>query len=245
MSQLDLIELINIEFEERRIKNKFYSLRALSRDLGIQPATLSHILKRKRAISKGNRAKIYNFLNLTNEQIKILNESEKSEISFTELDLDILKALGNWYYDAILELVRTKGIKFKPKFIADRLGISEIEAEGAIERLKNLSFIKENPNKSWTITFDNNLMYGNDNTNFALQSLQRQLLEKAIEALMIVPKIEREQASMTMAINKKDLPEAKKRIKEFHQDLCKYLQRKNRDADEVFQLITSFFPLSK
>jgi hypothetical protein len=49
---------------------------------------------------------------------------------------------------------------------------------------------------------------------------------------------------MVMSINRKDLPEAKAKIKEFHQDLCKFLQRPNRDADEVYQLITTLFPLT-
>ena len=46
---LDLIELLNIEYQRRCEKNKSYSLRAYARDLSVQPATLSHIMRRKRA----------------------------------------------------------------------------------------------------------------------------------------------------------------------------------------------------
>lgn len=49
---LDLIELLNIEYQRRCEKNKSYSLRAYARDLSVQPATLSHIMRRKRPPAK-------------------------------------------------------------------------------------------------------------------------------------------------------------------------------------------------
>jgi uncharacterized protein (TIGR02147 family) len=242
---LDLISILQSDLDAKKLKNSKYSLRAAARDLGMQPAILSGLLKRKRALTNSYKKKIYAFLRLTNEQIAVLESHKTQNVPFNQLDVEIIRSISDWYHDAITELLRTKGIEFNADFIAKRLNINLEEAEVAIERLQALNIIKVLKNKAWSVSFDNTLIYGGDSTNFALQTLQRQLLEKAIEALVKVPKTDREQASMTMAINKKDLPEAKKRIKEFHQSLCEYLQRPNRESDEVFQLITSFFPLSQ
>lgn len=245
MSSDDIISLLQTEIESRRLKNKSYSLRAASRDIDIHVSILSQLLKRKRTLNSNYKKKIFSYLKLSDEQIEMITKQSENKIVFTQVELDIIRSISDWYHDAIIELLRTKGVKSNADYIAKRLGITEQEAEAAISRLMNLGIIKKQMNKTWSVSFDNTLIYGNDTTNFALQTLQRQLLEKAIEAIKIVPKKDREQASMTMAINKKDLPKAKELIKKFHKELCEFLQRPNRDSDEVFQLITSFFPLTK
>ena len=45
------VHLIRLELEQRKIKNPRYSLRAFSRSLGINPGTLSAILRQKRPVS--------------------------------------------------------------------------------------------------------------------------------------------------------------------------------------------------
>lgn len=242
---MDLIELLNIEFERRMTKNPQYSLRAFARDLDVQAATMSHIMKRKRVPSPSFREKVYEGLHLSIEQKNLLEIDSESIFRFSDMEMDVFVSLSNWYYDAIIELLRTKGFKSQEEFVAYRLGISLVEAETAIKRLMQMGLIKRMPNKTWAASNENTLAYGGDQTNFALQNLQRQLMEKAILALQEVPKKNREQASMTMAINKNDLPEVKLRIKKFQQEMCEFLQRPNREADEVYQLVTTLFPLTK
>jgi predicted DNA-binding transcriptional regulator len=243
---IDLIELLNIEYQRRCEKNKSYSFRAYARDLSVQPATLSHIMRRKRAAGPEIKQKIYDALKLSVEQRNYLNTQGNEDLHrFDKRDMDVFISLSEWYFDAICELVRLKGFESNVAFVSKRLGISREEAQSSVNRLFEIGLLKETPNKTWIDSNENSIVYGGDQTNFALQRLQRQLLEKAIEALEITPKKDREQASMVMAINKKDLPEAKTKIKEFHQELCKFMQRPNRDSDEVYQLVTSFFPLTK
>lgn len=244
MKGMDLIDILNIEFDRRVARNPSYSLRAFARDLGVQAASISHIMKRKRAPGQAFREKVYEALHLSVEQRKLLEVEPENIFRFNTMEMDVFVSLSNWYYDAIIELMRTKGFESQVDFISKRLGITEAEAETAINRLIQMGLIKEMPNKTWAANYENTLAYGGDQTNFALQSLQRQLMEKAIVALEEVPKKNREQASMTMAINKNDLPEVKQRIKKFHQELCEFLQRPNRDADEVYQLVTTCFPLT-
>ncbi len=244
MHDLDLVDLLNVEFERRQEKNIKYSLRAFARDLGVHAATLSHIIKRKRVPVLAFRKKIYQKLKLSVDQITYLETRPDEVFRFTKMEMDIFLSLSNWYYDAIVELLRTKGFKSEVSYVAKKLGITQEEANTALNRLFQLGIIKKMPNKTWIASTENTIAYGGDQTNFALQKLQREIMEKAIVSLEKIPKINREQASMVMAINQNDLPEVKKRIKEFQQELCKFLQRPNREANEVFQLVTAFFPLT-
>lgn len=203
-------------------------------------------MRRKRPASSEIKQKIYDSLKLSVEQRSYLNNQGTEDLHrFDKRDMDVFISLSEWYFDAICELLRVKGFESNVEFVSKRLGISHDEAQSSVNRLFEIGLLKEPPNKTWIDSNENSIVYGGDQTNFALQTLQRQLLEKAIEALEITPKKDREQASMVMAINKKDLPEAKAKIKEFHQELCKFMQRPNRDSDEVYQLVTSFFPLTK
>ena len=158
--------------------------------------------------------------------------------------MDLFISRSDWWYDAIIELIHTKGFIPKEEFVAARLGITIDEAKQSIARLVSLGLIKIMPNKSWVASNENTIIYGEEQTNLAFLKLQRQLLDKAIDALERVAKKHRQQSSMLMAINKKDLPEVRKRIKDFHHDLCKFLERPNREADEVYQLVTTIFPLT-
>ena len=218
---LDIIELVNIEYQRRCEKNKNYSLRAYARDLSIQPATLSHIMRRKRTLTPQIKQKIYDALKLSVEQREYLDgQGEEDLHRFNKRAMDVFISLSEWQFDAICELVRLKGFESSVDFVAKRLGLSHEEAQSSVDRLFEMDILKESPNKTWIDSNENSIVYGGDQTSFALQRLQRQLLEKAIEAMENTPKKDREQASMVMAINKKDLPEAKARIKSFHQDMC-------------------------
>ncbi len=244
--KLDLVDYLNLELEGRKKKNSGYSLRAYGRDLSIQPATLSHILKRKRQISDSVKKKIYSHLGLSKDQIQYFEGKNNNgvDVRYKKFDFDTFAILSDWYYDAICELVRVKGFESDVDYVARRLGLLKNTAKEAVDKLFDLELLKESPNKTWIETTGNDSILGGDTTNLALQKLQKQLLEKAIEALKETPKDQREQASMVMAINKNDLPEAKKRIKEFQRDMCKYLQRPNRPSDEVYQLVTTLYPLT-
>jgi transcriptional regulator with XRE-family HTH domain len=192
MEGMDLIELLNIEFERKCEKNSNYSLRAYARDLGVQPATLSHIMRRKRAPSEEFRLKVYSALKLSIDQKQYLEQNPEDILRFNKGEMDVFLSLSDWYYDAIIELVRTKGFESQTEYVAKRLGINEEEAGSAIKRLFEMGQLKEAPNKMWIGSNENSITYGGDQTNFALQKLQRQLMEKSIEALETVPKKNRE-----------------------------------------------------
>jgi uncharacterized protein (TIGR02147 family) len=76
-------------------------------------------------------------------------------------------------------------------------------------------------------------------TTAAHRKRQRQILEKSLHALENDPVEQRNHSAMTMAIDPSRLSEAKRRIDEFTQELCKFLETGVRS--QVFEMQVSLF----
>ncbi|OFZ00472.1 MAG: hypothetical protein A2Z97_12415 [Bdellovibrionales bacterium GWB1_52_6] len=160
----------------------------------------------------------------------------------TELSIDTYRVIADWYHAAIMELTFTNGFDSSPKAIAQELGITELEASLAIDRLirlelmesRNGRLVKTNLQLS---TADKHL------TTPALRKNQRQFLEKAIESLEDAPIERRSMTSMTMAVNESKMPEAKQLIREFNRKLCSLLESGKRGR--VYNLSIALYPLQK
>lgn len=159
--------------------------------------------------------------------------------------MDTFAAISEYYHDAILELTHLTSFKPDPKWIAKVLGITVNQVNIAVERLQRLELLSVDENGKWIDQSQFNTTVQNDLTSVAQRQLQKQLLEKASDALEKVPKNLRDNSSMTMAINAADLPLVKEKIKQFRRALCQHLQREGVSADQVYQLSIAFFPLTE
>jgi len=236
------------ELIERCKKNKGYSLRSFARFLGLDPSTLSQILRRKRNLTRKSKLVLGHRLGLGPEEMTQflgVSESLGEKIGQAqELTLDTFRVIADWYHYAIFELVTISNFQPDAKWIAKTLAISINEAHAAIERLLRLELIEIGRNGKWKQGSDLITTTGNSFTATAFRKLQKQVIERAMTALEEVPIENRDQSSMTMAINSKRLPQAKERIKKFRRELCTFLQ-KDQIRDSVYQLGVSFYPLTK
>jgi len=80
-------------------------------------------------------------------------------------------------------------------------------------------------------------------TSRAHRNQQRQILEKAIDALELEPIKRRSQSSMTFAIDSTKIDEAKELIKKFRRDLGRFLSA-SENLDEVYHLSISLYPVT-
>lgn len=179
-------------------------------------------------------------------QVEIEDKRKKqSMMELNRLAIDTFNVVSDWYHDAILELSRIPGLEPTPEVISRRLGVSIVEARAALERLERVGLIKLEPTGGFKeVLGDTTTVAEIDYTNSALRNLQKQALELSLKALEEVPKSHREHSCMTLAISTKDLPEAKRRIKNFRLEMMDFLQRKPKRFDEVYQLSVSMYPLS-
>jgi uncharacterized protein (TIGR02147 family) len=246
------IEFLRQEFVRLKARNPAFSLRAYARRLGISPARLSEVLNRKRTLTKGQVDKIAvafaldpdtaaTFARRSRPQTQGVKKSDVAK--YSDLDLETFRLMADWHHSAILCLLETspKPPAMSIKWMAQRLGISTIECNRAIERLVKLKLVKRE-GKAFKPTA-RNLATSSGIPSAALRHLHRQMLDLARSALETQSIEDRDVTSITMAIDKTRLPEAKVMIKDFRRKLCAFLE--GGDASEVYSLNVQLFQLSK
>lgn len=239
--QNEIIERLSNEYTKARAKNPSYSLRAFSSKLGIQVSALSEIFNGKRVISKKMGLRILSGLGLSPiESEHILSDSREDGKS--NLSLDYFKAVSDWYYFAILSLAEIPNFEANPTWISKRLNISKREAKIAIDRLIKLEMLVENEDGSCEAS---GVEYKTptDILNASLKNHTVQTLELAADSVINDPVEERDFSTITMAIDPRNLGEAKKMIKSFRKRLSKKLESGNKK--EVYKLAIQLFPLSR
>ncbi len=251
----DMVKHLHNTFLERCRNNERYSLRAFAKSLSIPPSSLSEIINGKRSLTQKLRDKIGRALDMDPEEIKAFNAKphgnsnsdykETEQTPYAQLALDSFYIISEWYHYGILQLLRTKGFKNNPQWIAKRLGINSIQAKLAVERLIRVGILERNSKGQLRdVTGGSTSHLVNNFTNEELRSFQIKALEKATGTMREVPVTLRDNTSMTMAISKKALPFAKKEITKFRRELTKKLES-YATPDEVYQLAISFTPLTK
>ena len=240
-------QLLIQAFEERRERNSQYSLRAFARDVDISPTTLCKVLRYERNLSKRNLAKLTNFLELSPLEVEKLSferlHSYRNSRSVDEklLEEDTFHLISDWYYFAILSLSKTEKCRSDVPWIAERLGISRIQAMGAVRRLERLALIRRE--KGRLIRTSASIRTSNDVPSSALRKLHKQQMQLGIESLHRIPVQLRDITSVTMAIDPTRIPLAKRKISEFRGLLSDFLEEGQKK--EVYLLTVQLIPLSQ
>lgn len=249
----DLRIYLQNELLKRCKERPGYSLRAFSKALEMDSTALSRILSGSRKITRATRNRLFEKLGFSpgqEEQFgdnKIKQPTTKARQTprqYSQLTHDTFLAMSNWYYMAILELPYLKHFKLDQKWMAKTLGITVSEVNIAIEVLQRLGLIEITPEGKWV---DKNPFFSTiepNVTSAALRANQKQILGKAIDALDNTPLSQRDQTSITFAVDSSHLDAAKARIKEFRRDMLEFMQN-GSENDAVYALTIGLFPLTE
>ena len=249
--QLAIQKLLNTKLSEIRMKNPSYSMRAFAKKTGFTSSALSEILRGKRHISKelALRAarrlclsphETQQLLSLFPEKIKHGNRDET--IQYTQLNMDHFHVISDWHHFAILSLIETQDYQHDSAWVARRLSIKASQAKAALERLERLGMI-EIGKKGQASRQDVHYATSDDVLNLSLRKLHAQNLELARRSLEEDELDERDFTAMTMTVDPKDLPQAKKMLREFRDRFAKRLEAGAKK--EVYKLCMQFIPLTK
>lgn len=188
--------LLQNELIARIQRNPKYSLRAFARHLGIRASALSDMLNRKRTITANMIDRLGLALELPLEDIRrhaniaIHAKARRTHVptaNYEMVEMDQYAIISDWYHYAILELMKTEGFVADHSWIAQALGITRPEANAAVERLERLNLIRCYPDRWEEISTGYTTNIGPAKTSGAARKLQRQILEKSIEALENLP----------------------------------------------------------
>lgn len=233
------------EYIERAKKNPAYSIRAFSKSLGVDQSYLSKVLRGQRPVTSNLVKTIGPKLGMKPTEVSTFGKSGAPVPSFLALSDDEFEHLSQWHHFAILELSKTEGFDPSPKKIAQRLGIQVEEVHASLERLQRLGFIRMNGDKLQVLT-PNTTWTNTSVSTEARRQFQKKLIAKSLDAIENIPFDLRENGSLTVAINKKRLPEFKEKIRLMRKELADFFQEDNEpDLDEVYQLTVALFPLTK
>ncbi|MFZ4713783.1 MAG: TIGR02147 family protein [Bacteriovoracaceae bacterium] len=258
----NFLDILKAKFSERCERNVQYSLRAFARDLKISPQRLSHVMNGKIGLSTKSAGDIAIQLGLSGKEKSLFcslvqkkharskiqkAEAEKKlkdlKTSYQNINLDHFKIVSDWYHFAIMELTLVKGFSSNPRLIAKSLGISEIEVKAAIERLLRLEMLAKDDAGNLKFAGQFFAEPGGIPSD-AVKKFHRQLLSKASDALTLQSLEHRDFSSMVLAINEKDIPEAKKDLRDFRERFDeKYCASKNKT--KVYCLGMQFFSLQE
>lgn len=242
------------EFVRRKSKNSAYSLTAFAKHLGVDQSMFSKILSGKKKISEQLASQLLLKAGVAPEKINLAISPEPQFLgvfaktgaaaNFQWIEEDEFNFLSDWMPFAVLELAKTKGFKSDAKWIARRLGAHAEEVTAAIERLKRFGYISQNEKGKLKLEKPNNEWTNSKQTSQARKQLQKKFAELSAKAIDDVPFELREHGSLTIAINKKRLPELKERLRQFRMELGKLMQE-DTTLDEVYQITLTAFPLTK
>jgi len=246
VNQKRLQELLQENFDQLKNKNAAYSLRAYSQKLGQGSGALSAILSGKRRVSVQLARRLSEKLALNPQEMSEVlldkNIKEKTPLSYLQLQNDQYQYLANWAHMAILSLVKTKPAPQNATEVAQRLGISVSKAKNAIDRLIRLNLLTLNKNGSYQ-RVTGNLKSTDESFNLSLQRAHHENLNLAAKALDEVEISLRDFTDITMAIDLKNLPLAKEKIRRFQDEISQMLETKN--ANEVYRMCIQLLPLTK
>lgn len=237
------------EFEKRRSRNSKYSIRAFAKKLGISAATLSRLLNGKQHPSEELISKIGKNLGLSAKEVagfqKLSQQSEqiKSNQPFL-IDTEVFLKVTDLYHFALLNLIKLKRFQYDFGWIAKALGVSQFEAKEMWERLRDVGLIKRDADGRWVRTYAKTTNIKEEKVAAkGYRDLQVQILTEAIQSLHTEPSIRRDQTAITIAIDSRMLPEAKKKIAQFRKEMMAFMETDN--PDQVYSMSISLFPLTE
>ena len=249
-AQIALRAQLNESLAELRQRNPSYSLRAFARKLALNPGALSGILNGKRLVSRTLAERILERLHLApaaHEQLlqafsPLRQAPAREQLRYTQLSADQYHVMADWPHFAVLSLVKTAGYRHEPAWVARRLGLRPTEARGVLERLERLGLLKVNARGQARRTRVR-LQTSDNVANASLRQAQARNLELARESLERDGVHQRDFTALTLAFAPAKLPEAKRRIRAFQDELAEFLEA--GPSTEVYKICMQVFPLTR
>ncbi len=247
---MDYRDILEQDFQTKKLRNRYYSLRCYARDLELNNSSLSHIFSKERHLPEKEISSVLSKLNLTKEQETLFKKS------FTDhkIKLDKLQniprtpppknipdeLIPHWNELIALSflLIEKKGKTVKS--ISQYFGISLEDTQALIQKLKDNKLIAIDQNGCIQRTTQKYLLdYPGESKE--LQSFHTRGLQEAIKKLKSTPVKEKDFSTTFITLSKKQIYLYKKLIREFLDKLIALSE--SEETDELYQISISLSPL--
>jgi uncharacterized protein (TIGR02147 family) len=150
-----------------------------------------------------------------------------------------------WYHPAIRELVASKKFDGTPEWLAKQLkpAITTAQAAKSMALLSELGFIIKDENNRWQLV-NTIVSTGPSLTSVVVHAYHKILLELSTQVMDQLSLADRDVSSLTLGITKMRIPELRKKIREFRQDILKMVAA-DTAPEEVVLLNIQFYPVTQ
>ncbi len=237
----------------RCAKNPQYSLRAFAKFLAVDHATVSQLLRGKRALTARTILKLGTRLGLDRPALDryaaheaLWGQDTGAEATLGEvrqLTSDAANVIADWYHYAILELTRLDDFRPETRWIARVLGITPDEVNLALSRLARLGLLEMVERDRWVDRSGDTTTTLAEFSQAAVERLSEQVRRLMVSAMAAVPPGHCEHSTTTLAIDTARLPGVLERIARFRRELAALLEQ-DATRDDVYQLEINFYPVT-
>ncbi|WP_415061502.1 TIGR02147 family protein [Bdellovibrio sp.] len=244
---------LNNEFKKRKHKNARFSLRSFARLLEIDATTLGRILKGQGLPSRESVERFAAKLRLnSDEQRELLDafqaskeeqKKEQKSKSFNPIDDGIFENFFEWYYPIILESLRAHATSQNlPEFL-NKNHVSQQALDQAIQQLLHLKLIKMNADNELTKVGFGSTTIKIPTTSEKRKEIQKKYLELAMNAIDEVPFSQRENTTLTVALNKDDLCKISQIMQAARTRIGRLSEKRKDKGDTVYNITMAIYPV--
>jgi uncharacterized protein (TIGR02147 family) len=260
-------EFLRDSFDELKRERRGFSHRAFARMAGFASSNFVHlVMQGKRNLSVSGIQKVARALKLkkseaiffenlvlfdqarTDAERNIYYERIAADHRYAKvhhLEKSQFEYYSRWYVPVIREMVLLNNFSEDPEWIARNIvpNITSREAGEAISLLLDLGLI-ERDGAGRLVQRTRHISSGDAVASLALSNYQCEMIERAAKSIDSSPADVREVGSVTFAVSKKRLVEAKRMIREFRSRLSSFLSEEEA-AEAVYQFNVQLFNLSR
>ena len=243
--EMKLKNILVNEFEQRKMRNTSYSLRAFARDLGIGKSTLHEILNHGKKPTSKTIEKILRALGFSKEDLELVLhyslEPENDEL-FDELSSDQFARIASCEHYAVLSLAKTGKCSGDLDHLSNRLMLSQGELKKVIDDLIALKLVcieeglLRRSNRPLTTSYDV--------PSSTIKDYHASNLEKIKTALYEIQVDLRDIASSTFLMSPVQIKKLKEDLKNIRRNIVNRYEE-NLESSEAYLLNISLSPISQ
>lgn len=164
-----------------------------------------------------------------------------SEISLAQGDV-----LKDWFYLVVREMAQLKGFQGTPEWISEKTKgrITQLQAEAALKTLVKAGMLSVNGQGQWHVK---DPVVDTEGQNFQqnhINQFHQKTLQTFSKIVDQVPAHQRELGLLTISMKAKNIPELKKKIQDFQDEVIGWLGEEH-EPDTVVELGTYLLPMTE
>lgn len=262
---LDFRPYLVERFEARKRENPALSLRYVAAKAGLDPGTLSRVLKGSRRIDSRCVGRLAQALGLAGDEKEYFENLAYFSLARSQTEKNhfyekMLRLMGgkvqtleegqyeyyrNWYYVALRELINVDDFGGDPRELARRLrpAIRPDQAKRALEALLRMGLVAKDAEGRLVLT-ESMVTSGEAIGSMLVDNFHTAMGELALRAIQEIEPVDRGFSALTLSLSREGLRSIEAALARFRRQVLE-IARRDGAADGVYQMNFQVFPLTQ